>query len=68
MESTIPPCDPKTYLSISDGMCRIVHLGQPLCADTPDKGLILAWAARQKLELAPVFYNGDKGQFDPMAQ
>lgn len=56
--------DPKTYLSTSEGLWRVIVDGQPLCRDT-DEANARACAARYKIDISHGrVWNGDKGDWE----
>ena len=56
---------PKSYLSISEGKCRIIYNGSPLCADTTISGA-LECAERLQVDLYREFWNGEHCAWQPM--
>ena len=53
----------RPHLSFSDGHYRIMHMGMPVCADKNSLAEALRVADQFRLELLPVAWNGDLGQW-----
>ena len=54
-----PTKEPKTYLSNTNGMWRVIWKGIPLNADTPDRARAEAVARKYKVKLPSVIWNGE---------
>jgi len=53
----------ETYISWSNGKCRLIHQCLQLCADSDNDYMARKTAENFKLELPPVYWDGDKGEF-----
>lgn len=53
----------QTYISWSGGLCRLIHQGMQLCADSKSDYMARKTAEQMKVELPPVHWDGDQGQF-----
>lgn len=51
--------EPKTYLSNTNGMWRVIWKGIPLNADTPERARAEAVSRKYKVELPSVIWNGE---------
>jgi hypothetical protein len=56
---------PKCYLSTSRGDWRVILQEMPLCADTT-KQKAIECAKTFRVELAPVYWDGEAGDFKPL--
>jgi hypothetical protein len=54
---------PPAYLSISEGRYRIISQGLPVCADKKTPAEALTAAKHQRVIVAPVAWNGDRGEW-----
>lgn len=58
---------PPAYLSRSEGKYRVIAQGLPLCADKATAAEAEAAAATAyNVKLAPVFWDGDTGEWKPI--
>ena len=51
--------EPKTYLSNTNGMWRVIWKGIPLNSDTPDRARAEAVAKKFNVELPSLIWNGE---------
>jgi hypothetical protein len=56
---------PKCYLSTSRDVWRVILQEMPLCADTT-KERAIDCAKTFRVELAPVYWDGEAGEFKPL--
>ena len=59
MEKSIP----SVYLSKSAGKYRVISQGMPVSADQGSAAEALKIAARFRLDVSPLLWDGDAGQF-----
>lgn len=52
-----------TFISWSNGKCRLIHQGLQLCADSDSEYMARKIAEEFNLELPPVYWDGDIGEF-----
>ena len=56
---------PKCYLSTSRDVWRVILQEMPLCADTT-KERAIECAKTFRVDLAPVYWDGEAGDFKPL--
>jgi hypothetical protein len=56
---------PKCYLSTSRNVWRVILQEMPLCADTT-KERAIECAKTFRVDLAPVYWDGEAGDFKPL--
>jgi hypothetical protein len=56
---------PKCYLSTSRDVWRVILQEMPLCADTT-KERAIDCAKTFRVELAPIYWDGEAGEFKPL--
>jgi hypothetical protein len=54
---------PSVYLSTSEGRWRVIYQGLPVCADKKTPTEALAAAKHQRVIVASIAWNGDRGEW-----